>query len=155
MSGTRTSSGPGIGTVVVVVVVVLLGISVMTSLRDQETSDTNLPPDPFKDEEPRVVDCVASWDGYRQGITADVYCEVGGPDNSHDATGLDLSPYIWSTTGNTGEAAIMDMHLSQEDSGLCELWVDGELFETEPVVQVFDDEGEVPIYGCAIETPIP
>lgn len=153
MSGTKTGGG-GLGTAVAAVVVLVIAGMVMANL-ERTPGDTDLPPDPFESDEPRVVDCVLSWDGWREGVTADTYCEVGSPDNSDDQTELDRSPYIWSTTGNSGQVAIVDMHLSRADSGLCELWIDGELFETEPVVQVLDDEGEVPFYGCAIEEPIP
>jgi hypothetical protein len=156
VSETNTSTGAGakIGAALLIGVAIIAAVLIL----NQETSlDTTLPPDPFEDEEPRIVDCVADWDGYNQGVTADVYCEVGGPENSFDASNLDLSPYIWSTTANTGQVAVIDMTVSRQTSGLCEIWVDGELLETTDVVQVTDetDAGDALLFGCAIEVPIP
>lgn len=157
MSGTRTSAGSGIG-VWIFVGVVLLTAGIVAS---RQTSDTELPPDPFEGEEPREVDCVADWQSPRNPIiTADIYCEVGGPDNSFDAQSIERSPYVWSTTGNTGQVAVIEAVFSRETAGSCQVWVDGEFLDDEPIARIVDegqapDGGDVVIYTCALEVAIP
>ena len=156
-SGTSTSSGTGLG-IVVLVVVLIIGAVVVAQ---RQPPDTDTPPDPFEGEEPRVVDCVGDWQSPRDPIiTADIYCEVGGEGNSFDAQSVERHPYVWSTTGYPGQLAVIYMVTSRQTVGLCEIWVDGELLESEPLVEITDegqgpDGSDVLYWSCAMEVAVP
>lgn len=154
MSDVRTSTGNGL-TIGVIVVIAVVAVGAMAVFRNNQ-----LPPDPFEGDEPRVVDCVADWESSQnRPIIADVFCQVGTGDNNFDAQDINRSPYTWSTTGRSGQVAAIYAVFNRETSGNCQIWVDGEFLDEEPIAQLIDegagpDNTDLIIWTCALEVTI-
>lgn len=103
--------------------------------------NTVMPNDPFEDDEPKIVECRITFvTSNERPVGIDAYCSVGGDERDESAI-LD-SPWIYRTTGHSGDEVSLAGVPSRRTTVTCEVFVND--------VRVAIDE-ETDDLGCDLE----